>query len=238
MTTTAPRPRQLDARPRRVSPHDQPRLGVRRRRRRPGRDRRHPGVAADRRRLQQEVRRRRGHDPRPARRLRAADAGPALRDDRRGRPAARLRGRPAPPAERPDAGRQPAARRRGRRPAARRGRRRCSAPASPPRSSSASSRRTSRWTRSSRAIVGHWIGTIPWLWLGAGVTGVAVAVAALRHGAAPRWLGCRRRRAGWPHPAARHVAAAVHGRLHRSGPRRWCSASASPSATAQHRTRS
>ena len=39
------------------------------------------------------------------------------------------------------------------------------------------------------AIVGHWIGTIPWLWLGAGVTGVAVAVAALRHHAAPRWIG-------------------------------------------------
>jgi len=39
------------------------------------------------------------------------------------------------------------------------------------------------------AIVGHWIGTIPWLWLGAGVTGVAVAVASLRHRAAPRWIG-------------------------------------------------
>lgn len=39
------------------------------------------------------------------------------------------------------------------------------------------------------AVVGHWIGTIPWLWLGAGVTGVAVAVASLRHAAAPRWIG-------------------------------------------------
>jgi hypothetical protein len=39
------------------------------------------------------------------------------------------------------------------------------------------------------AVVGHWVGTIPWLWLGAGVTGVAVAVAALRHAAAPRWIG-------------------------------------------------
>jgi hypothetical protein len=39
------------------------------------------------------------------------------------------------------------------------------------------------------AVVGHWVGTIPWLWLGAGVTGVAVAAASLRHGAAPRWLG-------------------------------------------------
>ncbi len=36
---------------------------------------------------------------------------------------------------------------------------------------------------------GHWMGTIPWLWVGAGVTGVAVAVAALRHRAVPRWIG-------------------------------------------------
>jgi len=35
----------------------------------------------------------------------------------------------------------------------------------------------------------HWMGTIPWLWVGAGVSGVAVAVAALRHRAAPRWMG-------------------------------------------------
>lgn len=39
------------------------------------------------------------------------------------------------------------------------------------------------------AVVGHWIGTIPWLWVGAGLTGVAVAVAAIRHAAAPPWLG-------------------------------------------------
>jgi hypothetical protein len=39
------------------------------------------------------------------------------------------------------------------------------------------------------AVVGHWIGTIPWLWVGAGLSGVAVAVAAIRHAAAPRWLG-------------------------------------------------
>ena len=38
-------------------------------------------------------------------------------------------------------------------------------------------------------VFGHWVGTIPWLWVGAGVTAVAVAVAALRHAAAPRWLG-------------------------------------------------
>jgi hypothetical protein len=39
------------------------------------------------------------------------------------------------------------------------------------------------------AVVGHWVGTIPWLWVGAGVSGVAIAVAALRHAAAPRWIG-------------------------------------------------
>ena len=36
---------------------------------------------------------------------------------------------------------------------------------------------------------GHWVGTIPWLWVGAGIAGVAVAVAALRHGATARWVG-------------------------------------------------
>jgi len=35
----------------------------------------------------------------------------------------------------------------------------------------------------------HWIATIPWLWVGAGVTGIAIAAAALRHSAAPRWIG-------------------------------------------------
>lgn len=39
------------------------------------------------------------------------------------------------------------------------------------------------------AVVGHWVGTVPWLWLGSGVTGVAVAVASLKHHAAPRWVG-------------------------------------------------
>lgn len=39
------------------------------------------------------------------------------------------------------------------------------------------------------AMVAHWVGTVPWLWVGAGVTGLAVAVAALRHAAAPRWIG-------------------------------------------------
>lgn len=38
-------------------------------------------------------------------------------------------------------------------------------------------------------VYGHWIGTVPWLWVGAGITGLALAVAALRHAAAPRWIG-------------------------------------------------
>ncbi|MGH1561141.1 hypothetical protein [Mumia sp. DW29H23] len=39
------------------------------------------------------------------------------------------------------------------------------------------------------AFYNHWIATIPWLWVGAGLTGVAIAVAALKHKAAPRWIG-------------------------------------------------
>ncbi|WP_068166611.1 hypothetical protein, partial [Rhodococcus phenolicus] len=38
-------------------------------------------------------------------------------------------------------------------------------------------------------VASHWMGTIPWLWVGAGASGLAVAVASLRHGAVPRWLG-------------------------------------------------
>jgi hypothetical protein len=41
----------------------------------------------------------------------------------------------------------------------------------------------------SGAFYTDWVATIPWLWVGAGVTGVALGVAALRHGAAPRWIG-------------------------------------------------
>lgn len=39
------------------------------------------------------------------------------------------------------------------------------------------------------AFYNHWIATIPWLWVGAGLAGVAIAVAAFKHGAAPRWIG-------------------------------------------------
>lgn len=39
------------------------------------------------------------------------------------------------------------------------------------------------------AFYGHWVGTVPWLWVGAGLAGVAIAVAALKQAAAPRWIG-------------------------------------------------
>ncbi len=39
------------------------------------------------------------------------------------------------------------------------------------------------------AFFSHWMGTIPWLWGTAGLTAIAVAVAARRYGAVPRWLG-------------------------------------------------
>ncbi|MGH3507019.1 MAG: hypothetical protein ACRDO2_07420 [Nocardioidaceae bacterium] len=40
----------------------------------------------------------------------------------------------------------------------------------------------------SAAFFGHWIGTIPWLWSGAGLTALVVAIAGLRHGVYARWL--------------------------------------------------
>ena len=39
------------------------------------------------------------------------------------------------------------------------------------------------------AFYGHWVGTVPWLWVGAGLTGVTLAVASFRHRAVPRWIG-------------------------------------------------
>lgn len=38
-------------------------------------------------------------------------------------------------------------------------------------------------------IGAHWIGTIPWLWVGAGLSGVAVAAASLKYRAVPLWIG-------------------------------------------------
>lgn len=38
-------------------------------------------------------------------------------------------------------------------------------------------------------LYGHWIGTIPYVWVTAGASALALAWAALRHGAAPRWIG-------------------------------------------------
>ena len=39
------------------------------------------------------------------------------------------------------------------------------------------------------AFFGHWIGTIPWLWCGAGLTALAVGIAARKHDAYARWIG-------------------------------------------------
>ena len=41
----------------------------------------------------------------------------------------------------------------------------------------------------SAVFFNHWIGTIPWLWGGAGLTGLAMAAATFRHGAYARWIG-------------------------------------------------
>jgi hypothetical protein len=35
---------------------------------------------------------------------------------------------------------------------------------------------------------GHWIGTVPWLWVGAGVSALALGLAGRRFGAVPTWL--------------------------------------------------
>jgi hypothetical protein len=39
------------------------------------------------------------------------------------------------------------------------------------------------------SMYGHWIGTIPYLWTGAGLAGLALFGAFLRHRAVPRWIG-------------------------------------------------
>lgn len=41
----------------------------------------------------------------------------------------------------------------------------------------------------SAAFYTDWVATIPWLWVGAGLSALAMSAASLRHGAAPRWLG-------------------------------------------------
>ncbi|ACQ82395.1 conserved hypothetical protein [Beutenbergia cavernae DSM 12333] len=41
----------------------------------------------------------------------------------------------------------------------------------------------------SAAFYTDWVATIPWLWVGAGLTALALSAASLRHGAAPRWIG-------------------------------------------------
>lgn len=41
----------------------------------------------------------------------------------------------------------------------------------------------------STALYGHWIGTIPYVWVTAGVSALALAWVSLRHRGAPRWIG-------------------------------------------------
>lgn len=40
----------------------------------------------------------------------------------------------------------------------------------------------------SAVFFGHWIGTVPWLWVGAGVAALALGMAGRRFGAVPTWL--------------------------------------------------
>ncbi len=47
----------------------------------------------------------------------------------------------------------------------------------------------SRVVPESVAFYAHWIGTVNWLWVGAGLTGTSLAVASFRHRAVPRWIG-------------------------------------------------
>ncbi|KGM14666.1 membrane protein, partial [Actinotalea fermentans ATCC 43279 = JCM 9966 = DSM 3133] len=47
---------------------------------------------------------------------------------------------------------------------------------------------TPELVNTSGSFYSDWVATIPWLWLGAGVSALAVAVAGLRHRAVPRWI--------------------------------------------------
>ena len=98
------------------------------------------------------------------------------------------------------------------------GRRRRSswAPGSRPSSSSGSATPTPCVVPEAAVFFGHWVGTIPWLWVGAGLAGVAVAVAALRHGATAALGRLGRGRPRRRHPRPRALAAAVHGRHDRA----------------------
>ena len=180
------------------------------------RHRRHRGLDADRRRLRPRGRRRPRRHRRPPRRARPADPRLPHGDDALGRPAlvfaAGLRRRLADqlPTAASSPTSPPAASASSPSPGS-------SGRASRPSSSSASPTRASGSCPSRAVFFNHWVGTIPWLWVGAGVTGVAVAVAALRHGACRAWLGWVGARPRRAHPAARHLAAAVHGRHDRSG---------------------
>ncbi len=48
---------------------------------------------------------------------------------------------------------------------------------------------TSTYVPESVAFYTDWVATIPWLWVGIGLSALAVAAASLRHGAVHRWIG-------------------------------------------------
>ncbi len=48
---------------------------------------------------------------------------------------------------------------------------------------------TSAYVPESAAFYTDWVATIPWVWVAAGLSAMAVATVSLRHRAAPRWLG-------------------------------------------------
>jgi hypothetical protein len=41
----------------------------------------------------------------------------------------------------------------------------------------------------STALYGHWIGTVPYVWVTVGASALALAWVSLRHRGAPRWIG-------------------------------------------------